>query len=47
MLERDSLKVLDEALAVLEQGFASMPGEGGDFMVMPGGMTIRLNGQAG
>ena len=25
MLERDSLKVLDEALAVLEQGFAAMP----------------------
>ena len=25
MLERDSLKILDEALAVLEQGFAAMP----------------------
>jgi hypothetical protein len=25
MLERDGLKVLDEALAVLEQGFAAMP----------------------
>ena len=25
MLERDSLKILDEALAVLEQGFTAMP----------------------
>ena len=47
MLERDSLKLLDEALATLEQGFAALPGEAGDFMVMPEGMTIRPNGQAG
>lgn len=31
MLERDSLRMLDEALAVLEQGFAAMPGEAGIF----------------
>jgi len=47
MLEHESLKALDEALAVLEQGFAAMPGEAGEFMVMPSGMTIRPNGQAG
>lgn len=47
MIERDSLKALDEALSILEQGFSAMPGEDGVFMVMPGGMTIRPNGQAG
>jgi hypothetical protein len=25
MLERESLKTLDEALAILEQGFSAMP----------------------
>jgi hypothetical protein len=30
-----------DSLKALEEG------EAGDFMVMPGGMTIRLNGQTG
>ncbi len=47
MLERESLKVLEEALSILEQGFSEMVEAFGDAsMVMPGGMTIRPNGQA-
>ncbi|HET7176271.1 MAG TPA: hypothetical protein VFK21_09685 [Gammaproteobacteria bacterium] len=32
---------------MLERDGLKLLGEGGDFMVMPSGMTIRPNGQAG